>query len=565
MSQLKMVDTTIERPVANFHKSVWGEYFLSYTPELTEISSQEKVEVEELKEKVRQMLVETPDNSTQKLFLIDAIERLGVGYHFENEIKTSIQNIFDEHKQNKNEDDDNFYVVALRFRLVRQQRHYMSSDVFKRFTNNDGTFKETLTKDVLGLLSLYEAAHLRVHEEEILEEALTFTFNNLKSMVPKLSNSLKIQVSEALIKSIHQNVPRVAARKYIYIYENIESHNDLLLKFAKLDFHILQKVYQRELSEVTRWWKDLDCVNNYPFARDKLVECYYWATGVYFRPEQRFARRVITKLICIITIIDDLYDAWATYDELVPFTAAIERCDISSMDSISPYMRPLYQVFLDYFDEMEEELTKRGIAHYVRYAKIEASKWTKSYLKEAEWLRDGIIPKCEEYKRNSIISVSNQMILITCLIVAEEFISKETFEWMLNESLVLPASSLINRFKDDIIGHAHEQQREHGASFIECYMKEYGALEQEALAEAWRQIANAWKDINTEYLRATHVPTFVLDPALNLSRLVDILQKDDFTDSRWFLKDVIAMLFADSVNRTFDHQNAFEENNGSKT
>ncbi|KAF3682052.1 putative pentatricopeptide repeat-containing protein, mitochondrial-like [Capsicum annuum] len=517
MSQLKMVDTTIERPVANFHKSVWGEYFLSYTPELTEISSQEKVEVEELKEKVRQMLVETPDNSTQKLFLIDAIERLGVGYHFENEIKTSIQNIFDEHKQNKNEDDDNFYVVALRFRLVRQQRHYTSSDVFKRFTNNDGTFEETLTKDVLGLLSLYEAAHLRVHEEEILEEALTFTFNNLKSMVPKLSNSLKIQVSEALIKSIHQNVPRVAARKYIYIYENIESHNDLLLKFAKLDFHILQKVYQRELSEVTRWWKDLDCVNNYPFARDKLVECYFWATGVYFRPEQRFARRVITKLICIITITDDLYDAWATYDELVPFTAAIERCDISSMDSISPYMRPLYQVFLDYFDEMEEELTKRGIADYVRYAKI------------------------------------------------EEFISKETFEWMLNESLVLPASSLINRFKDDIIGHAHEQQREHGASFIECYMKEYGALEQEALAEAWRQIANAWKDINTEYLRATHVPTFVLDPALNLSRLVDILQKDDFTDSRWFLKDVIAMLFADSVNRTFDHQNEFEENNGSKT
>jgi len=49
------------------------------------------------------------------------------------------------------------------------------------------------------------------------------------------------------------------------------------------------------------------------------------------------------------------------------------RCDISAMDLISSYMRPLYQVLLDYFDEMEEELTKDGKAHYVYYAKIEVS------------------------------------------------------------------------------------------------------------------------------------------------------------------------------------------------
>lgn len=546
-----MVDPTITRPLANYHSSVWGDYFLSYTPQLTEISSQEKLELEELKEKVRQMLVETPDNSTQKLVLIDTIQRLGVAYHFENEIKTSIQNIFDEFEQNKNEDNnDDLCVVALRFRLVRRQRHYMSSDVFKKFINDDGKFKETLTKDVQGLLSLYEATHLRVHGEENLEEALSFTVTHLKSMSPKLDNSLKVQVSEALFQPIHTNVPRVVARKYIRIYENIESHDDLLLKFAKLDFHILQKMHQRELSELTRWWKDLDHSNKYPYARDKLVECYFWATGVYFGPQYKRARRTLTKLIVIITITDDLYDAYATYDELVPYTDAVERCDISAMDLISSYMRPLYQVLLDYFDEMEEELTKDGKAHYVYYAKIEMNKWIKSYLKEAEWLKDDIIPKCEEYKRNATITISNQMILITCLIVAGEFISNETFEWMINESLVAPASSLINRLKDDIIGHEHEQQREHGASFIECYMKEYRASKQEAYVEARRQIANAWKDINTDYLYAAQVPTFVLEPALNLSRIVDILQEDDFTDSQNFLKDTITLLFVDSVNST---------------
>ncbi|KAL3360084.1 hypothetical protein AABB24_016537 [Solanum stoloniferum] len=227
-----MVDPTITRPLANYHSSVWGDYFLSYTPQLTMCS--------------------------------------------------------------------------------------------KKFTSDDGKFKETLTKDVPGLLSLYEAAHLRVHGEEILEEALTFTITHLKSMGPKLDNPLKAQVSEALIQPIHTNVPRVVARKYIRIYETIESHDDLLLKFAKLDFHILQKMHQRELSELTRWWKNLDHENKYPYARDKLVECYFWAMGMSFGPQYGHARRTITKIMVIITITNDLYDAYATYDELVPYTDAVE-------------------------------------------------------------------------------------------------------------------------------------------------------------------------------------------------------------------------------------------------
>jgi len=72
------------------------------------------------------MLVETCDNSTQKFVLIDTIQRLGVAYHFHNEIETSIQNIFDSQLQSEN-NNDNLYVVALRFRLLRQQGHYISS------------------------------------------------------------------------------------------------------------------------------------------------------------------------------------------------------------------------------------------------------------------------------------------------------------------------------------------------------------------------------------------------------------------------------------------------------
>lgn len=76
------------------------------------------------------MLMETPDNCTQKLVLIDTIQRLGVAYHFHDEIKTSIQNIFDESMFQQNHNKQNLYVVALRFRLVRQQGHYISAGTY---------------------------------------------------------------------------------------------------------------------------------------------------------------------------------------------------------------------------------------------------------------------------------------------------------------------------------------------------------------------------------------------------------------------------------------------------
>ncbi|XP_059299096.1 (E,E)-germacrene B synthase-like isoform X3 [Lycium ferocissimum] len=462
-----MSEAKSSRHLANYHPTVWGYHFLSYNSQFTEISTQEKHELEELKEKVRKMLVETPENSTQKLVLIDTIQRLGVAYHFDNEIETSMQNIFDA-SQLQSENQDNLYIVALRFRLLRQHGHDISSDVFKQFTDQDGKFKEILTNDVQGLLSLYEAAHLRVRGEEILEEALTFTTMHLEFMVPNLSNnSLKFQVTEALKQPIRKTLPRLGARKYIFIYENItNAHTDLLLKFAKLDFNALQKLHQAELSELTRWWKDLDFANKLPYARDRLVECYFWIIGMYFEPKYSRARKMLTKVIKMTSIIDDTYDAYATFDELVPFTDAIQRWDISALDSLPPYMRPAYQALLDIYNENEEVLAKRCKSDRVNYAKNE-----------------------------------------------------------------------------------DEQQRGHVASIIESYMKESGASKQEAYIEFQKEVTNAWKDINREFLHPTEVPMFVLERVLNLARVIDTLyqEKDGYTNSKGKLKDMINLLFVESV------------------
>lgn len=72
----------------------------------------------------------------------------------------------------------------------------------------------------------------------------------------------------------------------------------------------------------------MDFASKLPFARDRVIECYFWILGVYFEPKYYFARRTLTKVIAMTSIIDDVYDVYGTLEELDLFTRAIERFEI---------------------------------------------------------------------------------------------------------------------------------------------------------------------------------------------------------------------------------------------
>ena len=61
------------------------------------------------------------------------------------------------------------------------------------------------------------------------------------------------------------------------------------------------------------------------FARDRAVECYTWAMGVYYEPKYSSGRILLAKVIGFLSILDDMYDAYATFEELQLFTHSIER------------------------------------------------------------------------------------------------------------------------------------------------------------------------------------------------------------------------------------------------
>ncbi|KAL3508579.1 hypothetical protein ACH5RR_027980 [Cinchona calisaya] len=319
------------RPSANYHPSVWGEHFLAYASDSKDnIITLEEREHGVLKEEVRKMLIGTPDTCKQKLDLIDSIQRLGVSYHFTNEIEASLQYIYNSFQKFILENGNDLHAVALGFRLLRQHGRYVSCDVFNKFKNFQGTFEESeyVVRNVRELLSLYEAANFGVGGETILDEALIFTTNQLESLSVSanlMSNySLAAQVNQALKFPIQKTLPRLGAKQFISLYHQDKLHDAVLLNFAKLDFNLVQKKHQKELCALTEWWRSIDCPKNLPFARDRLVECYFWIMNVYFEPHYSLARTILAKVITMISIVDDIYDVYGTLDELALLTDAIE-------------------------------------------------------------------------------------------------------------------------------------------------------------------------------------------------------------------------------------------------
>ncbi|CAL5402871.1 unnamed protein product [Camellia sinensis] len=540
----------VTRRSANYHPSIWGDHFLAYASHAAEVDVKMGQQLQQQKEEVRKMLVAANDQLSQKLNFIDAIQRLGVSYHFESEIETALQHIYEtdyDHHDDKAKDD--LYTIALLFRLLRQQGYPISCDVFNKFKDDNGKIRESLIGDVRGMLSLYEAAHLRVRGEDILDEALSFTITHLESAVSNLSNLVQEQVIHALNQPIHKGLTRLEATRYFFFYEQDDSHNKVLLNFAKLDFNLLQKMHQWELSEITRWWKELDFAKKMPFARDRMVECYFWILGVYFEPQYLLARRMLTKVTTLTSIIDDIYDVYGTLEELVLFTDAIERWEISAIDQLPEYMKPCYQALLDVYNMIDEEMARKETSYRVHYAKSAMKNLVRAYFEEAKWFHQGYVPSIEEYMRVALVTSCYTMLTTTSLVGMGEVVSKEAFDWVSSAPLIVQASSVVCRLMDDIVSRKFEQKRGHVASAVECYMKQHDASEEEVLIEFHKQVTNAWKDINAECLHPIEVPMPLLLRVVNLARVIDVLYKDEdsYTHSGTRLKDFVTSVLIDPV------------------
>ncbi|KAK4286038.1 hypothetical protein QN277_002650 [Acacia crassicarpa] len=501
-----------------------------------------------LKEKVRKLILAPIEDLTEKLNLIDNIKRLGVSYHFESEIEQILQNMHNNPPPLKGKD---LHTISLWFRLLRQQGYHAPSDIFDQFRDENGDFNNSLVEDVVGMLSLYEAAYFGIHGEDALDQAIHFTSRHLKSRLSTMNPNLERKASHALDYPVRKGVPRLEARYYIPMYSAEASPNDPLLELALLDFHIVQLLHKEELQHVTEWWKKLDFVTKVPFARDRVVEAYFWPLGVYYEPQYIMGRTIVGKLIAVTSAVDDTYDAYGTLEELELFTEAFRRWDASPLDPVPECMKVVFHALLDLFNEMEFLTAKEGKSCFVPYVKETFQKLGEAYLVEAKWCNQGYIPTYEEYLENGVVTSCYPLLEIASFLGLANFATKHVFDWISNVPRIVRASSIICRLTDDLSSHKFERKRVHVASAVECLMNQHRISEEEAYQILEKELDNAWKDINEECMKAEGgVPKVVLDCVVNFSSVIELVYgkfADKYTHAE-LLKDHVAALVVDSVH-----------------
>ncbi|XP_021863394.2 probable sesquiterpene synthase [Spinacia oleracea] len=538
--------TEVVRPLGNYHPDLWGDRFLNYSPPDKVTQTKMENDAAELKELVRKELLVDDKDPKERLIFLDVIHRLGIAYHFETEIDDTFHNFHNKIYDDSSYEDDLYY-VSLRFRLLRQHGLFVSTDVFEKFKSEDGSFNKCLdVSDVHGILSLYEASYLKVHGENALDETLAFAKAYLTSVdTTQLSSPIAKHIARSLKLPLHRRSLRLESRHQISFYEAKSSHNENLLKFAKLDFNLLQILHNTELNEITRWWRNSEIVKNLPFVRDRIVEAYFWILGVYHEPKYSYARMILNKFFKIISILDDIYDSYGTIDELQPFTDAILRNEKSCIDQLPYYLKVTYQVIQDTFEEVEKDLDLEHKSYAVNYVYELMKVGCDSYLEEAKWRHEEFVPSFDEYMRNGVFSSGYLYIAAAAYLGMGEDATKAAFDWVNENTKVLKASCIVGRLINDISSHKIEINRGHVSTALNSHMGQFGTSMEEAIEVLRSKIEEAWMDINESILGPKPVAVTLLTRAVNLTRvLYDVYHDDEdgYTMSQFIKEEVTTIL-----------------------
>jgi hypothetical protein len=393
--------------------------------------------------------------------------------------------------------------------------------LLRSLKDGTGGFKKSLREDTQGLLSLYEASHLAFGGEDILDEARVFSTEALRERLPLMRPHLRSSVDNTLAVPLHWAAPRLQARWFIDHYAGDGEADQVMLRFAELDFNNMQKLHQQELSRITRWWRNADLNKNLPFARDRLMECFYFATGVASEPGLAACREVVAKAFALIVVLDDIYDIYGTLGELAQFTDAIERWEAAASEQLPEYMKGIYLTIFNFSNEVAEHVRKTHGCDVRFLLKKAWHDLCKAFLLEAKWHYSNYKPTLQEYLDNGWVSVSGPLMLLHAFPMLNEGITQKSIDQLESHyPKLVQMVSKIFRLCNDSATHSEELKRGDAPSSIAIHMFENRAMETDA-RQAMRDLTmETWKIVNQDvYDDNCRYPPSFANACVNMARI----------------------------------------------
>ncbi|CDY56932.1 BnaC07g49880D [Brassica napus] len=227
------------------------------------------------------------------------------------------------------------------------------------------------------------------------------------------------------------------------------------------------------------------------------------------------------------------------------------RWDIVAIEDLPSYMQIIFRNLWEIIQDIEREMSSLGRHGGVKPTVDKVRKCylldKHRYLEIAKWARTGHVPSFEEYMEVGVVTAAMDDMTLYIFLGMEDCDEKIMYEWVASKPKFIHAFNIVLRLTNDIATFEEELKRGEVANGVNCYMKQHGVTQEEAVTELKKMIKDHHEIMMEEFFKASStVPRQILVRVFNLARAIYLFYKegDGFGHPGENLKDQFTSLFA---------------------